>query len=96
MKLKPSIGEFHQSETEYLGFIIGQEGVKIDPVKRQAMSDWPNPNTISEIECFLGCYNFYKRFIEGFSRTARLLYARTKKEYICKWEWGDNNKHSTK
>jgi len=32
MKVKPSKCEFHQNETEYLGFIIGQEGVKTDPV----------------------------------------------------------------
>jgi len=39
MKVKPSTCEFHQNETEYLGFIIGQEGVKTDPVKTQAIWD---------------------------------------------------------
>jgi len=39
MKVKPSKCEFHQSETEYLGFIIGQQGVKTDPVKTQAIWD---------------------------------------------------------
>jgi len=37
MRVKPSKCEFHQNETEYLGFIIGQEGVKTDPVKKQAI-----------------------------------------------------------
>jgi len=37
MKVKPSKCEFHQSETEYLGFIIVQEGVKTDPIKTQAI-----------------------------------------------------------
>jgi len=32
MKVKPSKCEFHQNETECLGFIIGQEAVKRDPV----------------------------------------------------------------
>ena len=39
MKVKPSKCEFHQNETEYLGFIIGQEGVKKDPVKTYAIWD---------------------------------------------------------
>jgi len=39
MKVKPSKCEFHQSETEYLGYVIGQEGVKTDPVKTQAIWD---------------------------------------------------------
>jgi len=52
MKVKPSKCEFHQSETEYLGFIIGQEGVKTDPVRTQAIWDWTKPKKIKEIQCF--------------------------------------------
>jgi len=37
MKVLPSKCEFDQIETEYLGFIIGLEGVMTDPVKRQAI-----------------------------------------------------------
>jgi len=94
MKVKPSKCEFHQSETEYLGFIIGQEGVKTDPVKTQAIWDWTTPKKIKEIQCFLEFCNFYKQFIEGFSRTARPLYARTKKECIGNWEWGDKEQQA--
>jgi len=54
MKVKPSKCEFHQNETEYLGFIIGQEGVKTDPVKTQAIWDWTTAKKIKEIQCFLG------------------------------------------
>jgi len=43
MKVKPSKCEFHQNETEYLGFLIGQEGVKTDLVKTQAIWDWTTP-----------------------------------------------------
>jgi len=60
MKLKPSKCEFHQGETEYLGFIIGQEGVKTDPVKTQAIWDWTTPKKIKEIQCFLGFCNLYR------------------------------------
>jgi len=59
MKVKPSKCKFQQSETEYLGFIIGQEGVKTDPVKTQAIWDWTTPKKIMEIQCFLGFCNFY-------------------------------------
>jgi len=94
MKVKPSKCEFHQSETEYLGFIIGQEGVKIDPVKTQAIWDWTTPKKIKEIQFFLGFCNFHRRFIEGFSKTAKPLYARTKKECIGNWEWGDKEQQA--
>jgi len=94
MKVKPSKCEFHQSETEYLGFIIGQEGVKTDPVKTQAIWDWTTPKKIKEIQCFLGLCNFYRRFRERFSRTAKPLYAKTKKECIGNWEWGDKEQQA--
>ena len=88
MKIKPSKCEFPQSETEYIGFIIGQQGVKTHSVKTEAIWDWTTPKTSKEIQCFPGFCNFYRRFIEGFSRMARPLYAKTKKECIGKWEWG--------
>jgi len=94
MKVKPSKCEFHQSETEYLGFIIGQEGVKTDPVKTQAIWDGTTRKKIQEIQCFLGFCNFYRRFIEGFSRTAKPLYGRTKRESIGNWEWGDKEQQA--
>ena len=38
--------------------------------------------------------NFYRRFIEGFSRTAKPLYDRTQKKYDGKWEWTDKEQHA--
>ena len=90
MKVKPSKCEFHQKETEYLGFIVSEEGIKADPVKTQAKWDWTTPKSKKDIQSFLGFCNFYRRFIEGFSRTAKPLYQRTKKKYDNNWEWGDN------
>jgi len=94
MKVKPSNSEFPPRETEYLRFIIGQGGVKPDPVKTQAIWDWTTPEKINKIECFLGFCNFHRRFIEGFSRSARPLYARTKKKCIGNWEWGEKEQNT--
>jgi len=93
MKVKPSKCEFRQSETEYLGFIIGQEGVKTDPVKTQAIWDWTAPKKIKQIQCFLGFCNFYRRFMEGFSRTAKPLYAGTNKG--MHWQLGMERQRTT-
>jgi len=79
-KVKRSKCECHQSGKEYIGSIIGQEGVKTDPVKRQAIWDWTIPKKIKEIQYFLGFCNFYRRFIKGFHRTAKRRYAKTKKK----------------
>jgi len=89
IKVKPSKCQFQEGETEYLGFIIAQEGLKTDPVKTQAIWDWTTLKKIKEIQCFLGFCNFYQRFIGGFCRTAKPLYAKTTKECMSNGEWGD-------
>ena len=94
MKIKPSKCEFHKKETEYLGYIISEKGIKADPVKAQAIWDRTAPKTKKEIQCFLGFCNFYRRFIEGFSRTAKPLYDRTQKKYNGKWEWGEKEQQA--
>jgi len=59
MKLKPSKCEFHQRETEYLGFIINNEGVKVDPIKTASIWDWKPPTSKKGIQEFMGFCNFY-------------------------------------
>jgi len=73
MKIKPGKCEFHAAETEYLGFIIGREEIKVDPIKTTAIWEWAKPTKVKEIQRFTGFCNFYRRFIEGFSRKARPL-----------------------
>ena len=74
-------------ETEYLGFIISQEGIKVDPVKTKAIRTWARPTRKKEIQSVLGFCNFYRRFIEGFSKKAKPLYQLTEKDK--RWEFGE-------
>ena len=78
-----------QEGKEYLVFIISKDRVKPDPVKTHVISDWTTPKIKKEIECFLGFCNFYRQFIEGLSRMAKLPFHRSKKDYNGKWQWGD-------
>ena len=87
MRRKPSKCEFHQKETEYLGFIISQEGIKVDQVKTKAIRTWARHTRKKEIQSFLGFCNFYRRFIEGFSKIVKPLYQLTGKGK--KWEFGE-------
>ena len=85
MRLKLSKYEFHQRETEYLGFPISQEAIKVDLVKTKAIRTWARLTRKKEIQNFLGFCNFYGRFIEGFSKIAKPLYQLTWKDK--KWEF---------
>lgn len=58
----------------------------MDPVKVEAVKNWPAPTTLRDLQGFLGFANFYRRFIEGFARKARPLNDLTRKD--IKWTWG--------
>lgn len=83
--LKPEKCEFHKEELEFLGFIVGTHGVRMNPKKVEAVLDWPTPRTVKEIQSFLGFANFYRRFIEGYSRISAPLTELTRKERQFDW-----------
>jgi len=43
-------------EVEYLGHIVGHEGIRVDPKKIQAMQDWPQPKTLKSLRGFFGSH----------------------------------------
>ena len=57
----------------------------MDPVKVKGVLEWPTPRTVKEVQAFLGFGNFYRRFIEGFSKRAHPLFELTRKDH--QWEW---------
>ncbi|TRX94028.1 hypothetical protein FHL15_005106 [Xylaria flabelliformis] len=59
--------EFHTTETKYLGLIIGTDGIKMDPKKVEAITNWEQPQHVKDVQKFLGFANFYRRFIKSFS-----------------------------
>ena len=82
---------FHVKKVEYLGYIISDEGIELSPEKVKAVENWnpPNPNATSAIKWaqeFLGFANFYRRFIEGFSKIAKPITDLTKKEHVYQWD----------
>ena len=60
--------EFHVQETKFLGFIISPDGIAIDPDRIATIVDWPTPKSQYNILVFLGFANFYRRFVEAYSR----------------------------
>ena len=83
--LKPEKCKFNQKQVEYLGIIIGNGKVEMDPVKVEGIAKWPMPKTVKDVRSFLGFCNFYRAFIPHFLDIARPLNDLTKKNYV--WTW---------
>lgn len=66
---------FYQTRLPYLGYILTDHGLEMDPQKVETIVNWPIPNTVKKIQRFLGFANYYKRFIKEFSvRAGHLSY----------------------
>jgi len=71
--LKHEKCEFEKDQVEYLGVIISEGKVEMDPVKVAGVAEWPVPMSKKELQQFLGFTNFYRRFIQGYSHIVRPL-----------------------
>ena len=63
----------------------------MDPIKLKAIREWPAPQTIKQVQMFLGFGNFYRWFIWNYSTIVKPLTTLTKKETPFKW----NNNYET-
>jgi hypothetical protein len=77
--------EFAKTCIEYLGIIILQNHVEMDPVKIAGVLEWPTPKNKKEVQSFVGFINLYQQFIVDFSLHARPLFDLTKKDVPFIW-----------
>jgi len=83
--LCPEKCEFHWKWIEYLGLVISENKVEMDPVKVAGVCNWPTPENQTNVQAFIGFINFYHCFIQDFSTIARSLF-----DLICSdkaWNW---------
>jgi len=58
---------FYKTQVEFLGFVLGLDGIRMDKNKVQAIRDWPRPQQLKDVQAFMGFTNFYRHFIHNFS-----------------------------
>ena len=73
---------FHASSVSFLGLIVSQRRVKMDPGIVTAVRDWPTPGSVKQVQQFLGFANLYSRFIRNFSAVAAPIISLTKKTAV--------------
>ncbi|GJY18225.1 putative reverse transcriptase domain-containing protein, partial [Tanacetum coccineum] len=74
-------------KVQFLGHVIDNKGIHVDPAKIESIKDWESPKSPTEIRQFLGLAGYYRRFIEGFSKIAKSMTKLTQKKVV--FDWGD-------
>ena len=75
---------FHSQRIHFLGYIIIDKGMEMDPKKVKAILEWPTPTLAKEILSFLGFAGFYRKFVKGYSEISSALTELTRKDTVFK------------
>jgi hypothetical protein len=78
--------EFWLKKVGFLGHILSEGGVAVDPEKIRTVKDWRAPTNQTEVRAFLGLAGYYRKFVEGFSSIAKLMTLLLKKEKKFEWD----------
>lgn len=63
---KPFKCKFGCTTVHYLGHIISENGITVDPIKLEAIAQWPQPSYTKALRGFLGLTGYYGKFIKGY------------------------------
>ena len=84
-RLNPEKCRFGVAQVEFLGYLIGADGVRPDPKNLRPILDCPQPHTTRAVQAFLGMVNFYQDFIHDVSSLAEPLRLLTRKAEPFRW-----------
>jgi len=83
--LKPQKCQFEVQEVSFLGYLISPKGIRMDPKKVEAVTEWPTPESTHDVQMFLGFANFYRRFIKNYSKITMAMTNLLRKDTKFYW-----------
>ena len=84
--------EFWLSEVGFLGHVINQHNISVDPSKVATVVEWERPTNVKEVRSFLGIAGYYRRFDKDFSIIAKPLTKLTQNN--VKFMWTQDCEHA--
>ena len=84
--------QFWLREVGFLGHVVSEGGISVDPALVQSVLKRVAPTNQTEVRSFLGLAGYYRKFVQGFSSIARPLTQLLRKDQ--KFEWTDKCEES--
>ena len=92
LSLKLSKCHFFAKEIQYLGHILGTEGIKPVPAKTKAIRAMHPPVNPKQVRAFLGLVGYYRKFITNFAKIVKPLTMLTRMD--VKFEWKETHQYA--
>ena len=89
LSMKLSKCHFFAKEIQYLGHILGMEGIRLVPAKTEAIKAMHPPVNPKQVRAFLGLVGYYRKFIKNFAKIAKPLTVLTRMD--VKFEWKETH-----
>ena len=77
--------EFWLGEVSFLGHIVLEEGVRVDPKNIEVIIKWKPPRNVTEVRSFMGLAGYYRRFVKVFSKTTTPMTRLLQKNVRFEW-----------
>ena len=73
-------------EINFLGLVMGVEGIKMQKEKVAEVLEQSRPKMVKEVQKFLGLANYYRQFVKDFAKLAKPLYKLVRKDKKQNWK----------
>jgi transposase InsO family protein len=92
LRIKFTKSQLFRSQIHYLGFIVSRDGLRVNPEKVRAATEFPRPTNVKAIQAFIGLVGYFRTFIKDFAHTAQPLYRLLKND--TPFLWGEECEHA--
>ena len=74
LRLKPRKCSLFKTQVEFLGRLVSHDGVQVLPESIKAVTEWPAPKSVKEVQRFIGLANYHRLFLKDFAKLAEPLF----------------------
>jgi hypothetical protein len=86
IRLNPHKCVFCVESGRLLGFIVSREGIRLDPLKVEAILNLPPPASLQQLQSLQGKANFLRRFIPNYAEVAKGFTRLLKRDTPFHWD----------